>query len=160
MPGLLIRRCVGPDEEHGARGAIDHVARGGPEATWPGAGSVFVTCEHEQVHRLGGCDHLMFDAAAARIEHGIAPQGGLGFGEQFPRALLGQGLERLGGWPARAAEQGVTGTAGQFLSVARPNVQERDVGVGGQESGGRGHRGRPGLLDDPDEGTHHKPTGC
>jgi hypothetical protein len=73
----------------------------------------------------------MFDAAAARIEHGIAAQGGLGFGEQVPRALLRQGFERLGGWPTRAANQGVTGTAGQFLGVARPNVQERDVGVGG-----------------------------
>jgi hypothetical protein len=119
--------------------------------------AIFVACEHEQVHCAGGRDHLMLDAPGARVERCLAPEGGLGFCEQLARALFGDGVKRIGGRPARAAEQGVAGGAGDGFGIGRPDVQEGDVGAGGQESCCRGHGGLPGFFHDPDEGAHHNP---
>src|SRR5258708_10382531 len=64
------RCCVGPDEEHGARGVVDHEARGGPQAARPPGGAIPVPCEDEQVHPGGGRDPPPLNAAPASLAPG------------------------------------------------------------------------------------------
>lgn len=115
--------CVGPDEEHGARGVVDDVARGGPEAVRATTRAILVACEHEDVRSASGRDHLALDAAGACVEHGHAPEGSLRLGDKFARVLLRDRAERLAARPARPAEQTVAGVAGYGLGVARPDIQ-------------------------------------
>jgi hypothetical protein len=105
----------------------------------------------------GRRDDLVLDAAGSRVEHGLAAEGGLRVGEQVARALLGDRVERLATRSARPAKQGVARAAGYGLGVAA-DVQERNVSIEGQERGGRGGRGLPSLLHDPDQDAHHRPN--
>ena len=48
----------------------------------------------------------------------------------------------------------MAGGAGDGFGLGAGHVQQRDVGVGGQEGGGLGDGGLPGVFDDPDERAH------
>src|ERR1700754_1844857 len=72
--GLVGGSGLGPDEQDGAGGVVDHLTDGGPEAVWAGVRCVAVAGEHEQGGRLGGREHLALDVAGARVERGVAAQ--------------------------------------------------------------------------------------
>ena len=55
-----------------------------------------------------------------------------------------------------AAQPPGTGVTGQVLDVAGGDVQQRDVGVGGQQRPRLVDAGLPGALGDPDQGAHQK----
>jgi hypothetical protein len=112
--------------------------------------ATLVPCEREQVHRLGGRNDLVLDAARARVERCLAAEDRLRLGEQFPRGLLPDRVERFGARTARAAEHGVAGAARHRLGVARPNEQDGDVGIGRQKRCRPGSHRPPGLLHNPD----------
>ena len=106
-------------------------------------------------------DDLALDAPAARLERGVAPEALARVGEQRLRGLVGD---------ARAAARRRRAAAGRRpssprrappatrLDVAGRDVQQRDLGVGGQQRGGLGDRGLPRVLDDPDQRAHQVST--
>src|ERR1700758_1747573 len=59
--------AVGPDEQHGTGCVFDYKARGGPQAPGPAVGTTLVACQDQQIHLLGGREHLALDAALARL---------------------------------------------------------------------------------------------
>jgi hypothetical protein len=60
---------------------IDDEARGWAEAVRSQALAVAVACKHEDVHRLGGGDHLPLDAPASRLAPGWSAKARFGLGE-------------------------------------------------------------------------------
>ena len=61
---------------------------------------------------------------------------------------------------ARTPEQPLARARRERLDVLGRDVQQRDLGVGGQEGGGLGDRRLPGVLDDPDERAHAQISTC
>ncbi len=68
---------------------VDDEARRGPKAARSEPLAVAIAGQDEDVHGCCGGHDDVFDAPAARLESGGAPQPGLGFGEQLVRGLLG-----------------------------------------------------------------------
>src|SRR5476651_1404128 len=68
------RRGVWPDEQHAAGGVVDDEACGGADAARTEVLTVTVARQDQDVHVLGGRDHLALDASVAGLASRWSPQ--------------------------------------------------------------------------------------
>jgi len=150
-------RNVGPDQEHAAGRVVDDKPRRGPEAARSEPLAIAVARQHEDVHTFSGGHDLLFDAPAACLQPGWAPEARLSIGEQLIGCLLGDRPQRLRcrGWGLVSAQQAATGDPGDGFGLGTRHVQQRDLRVAGQDRRRLGDGGLPGVIDDPDERAHH-----
>ena len=142
---------------HGAWSTTKRAA--GPEAVRAQSRVVAVAREHEDVHPVGGRHHLALDAPAAALHARRRARSARAASASSASAASSEIARSGAGAPWAAAgrrrpSSAVARSLGQRLDVAGSDVQQRHLGVGGQERGGLGDRRLPGVLHDPDERAH------
>jgi len=127
------------------------------EAARSGPPVVAGTRENEEVHALGDGHDFVLDAPAPCLAPGRSPQPRFACSEQLVRSLVGDRAQPLLRRLVRRVatpQQAVTGYACDGLGLGARHVQQRYLGVAGQQRGGLVHGGLPGVFDDPDERAH------
>ena len=118
--------------------------------------AVPVAGQDEDVHARSGGHDLAFDAPAAGLGCGRAPEPRLRFREQFRGGLLGDRPHRFRGCGRRcvSSQQTAASGAGDCFGLGARDMEQRDLRVGRQELCRLCDGDLPGVLVDPDERSH------